>query len=179
MFKRMLVLCPTALLAAACGNDRPYPTGAPVASTATVAFSAVKFWEAGATVSWNELATDLTVAAPAPGINATRLYAELSEREIRVQARRVDPGRGRCHCQVGRQLVPRYRCADLPELDGAERHGRGGSHSHAGGVGTVGAAGRGEERGRAQHEHTFEHGACLGEMVDKTRATWHVEDRST
>src|SRR2546428_246344 len=78
MFKRMLVLGPAALIAAACGTDRPYPTGAPVASTATVAFSAVKFWEAGATVSWNELATDLAVAAPAPGINAPRLYAYLA-----------------------------------------------------------------------------------------------------
>src|SRR5438552_8262506 len=67
MFKRILVLGPAALLAAACGNDRPHPTAVAVAPTATVAFSAVKFWEAGATVRWNELATDLAVAAPAPG----------------------------------------------------------------------------------------------------------------
>ena len=63
MFKRMLVLGPAALLAAACSIDRPHPTDA---ASATVAFSAVKFWEAGATVSWNQLATDLATAAPAP-----------------------------------------------------------------------------------------------------------------
>src|SRR5207247_8531529 len=65
MFKRMLVLGPVALLAAACGTDRPYPTGAPVASTATAPFRRVKFWEAGATASWDALATGLAVAAPA------------------------------------------------------------------------------------------------------------------
>ncbi len=93
MFKRMLVLGPAALLAAACGTDRPYPTGAPVASTATMAFSAVKFWEAGATVSWNELATDLAVAAPAPGINATRLYAYLALAQFRAaEAAQAAPG---------------------------------------------------------------------------------------
>jgi len=77
MFKRILMLGPTALLVAACGNDRP-PTAVAVASTATVAFSAVKFWEAGATVSWNQLATDLATAAPAPAaapaVAGGRLY---------------------------------------------------------------------------------------------------------
>src|SRR6266550_2752107 len=84
MFKRILVLGPAALLAAACGNDRPHPTAVAVAPTATVAFSAVKFWEAGATVRWNELATDLAVAAPAPGINAARLYAYLALAQFRA-----------------------------------------------------------------------------------------------
>src|SRR2546426_8039232 len=78
MVKRMIVLGPAVLLAAACGIDSPRPTDAPAASTATVAFSAVKFWEAGATVSWNKVATDLAAAAPAPGINARRLSAYLS-----------------------------------------------------------------------------------------------------
>ncbi len=93
MFKRMLVLGPAALLAAACGNDRPYPTDAPVASTQAVAFSAVKFWEAGATVSWNKVATDLAVAAPAPGINASRLYAYLALAQFRAaEAAQAAPG---------------------------------------------------------------------------------------
>jgi hypothetical protein len=93
MFKRMLVLGPAALLAAACGIDRPHPTDAAVASTATLAFSAVKFWEAGATVSWNQLATDLAVAAPAPGINATRLYVYLALAQFRAaEAARAAPG---------------------------------------------------------------------------------------
>ena len=78
MFKRILMLGPAALLVAACGSERPHPTDP------TVAFSAVKFWEAGATVRWNELATDLAVAAPAPGINATRLYAYLAIAQFRA-----------------------------------------------------------------------------------------------
>jgi hypothetical protein len=93
MFKRMLVLGPAALLAAACSIDGPNPNDAPVASTATVAFSTVKFWEAGATVSWNQLATDLAVAAPAPGINATRLYAYLALAQFRAaEAAQAVPG---------------------------------------------------------------------------------------
>src|SRR6185295_1183796 len=73
----------------------------------------------------------------------------------------------------GGQLVPPYRCAGLPELDGAERHGRGGSHGRVGRV-AVDAAGRGQERGRAEHEHTFEHGACLGEMVALAQSVSHL-----
>src|SRR5437773_12063250 len=93
MFKRILLLGPAALLAAACGNDRPHPTAVAVASTATMAFSAGKFWEAGATVSGNELATDLAVAAPAPGINATRLYAYLALAQFRAaEAAQAAPG---------------------------------------------------------------------------------------
>src|SRR5438034_4770210 len=89
----MLVLCPAALLAAACGTDRPHPTGVAVAATAPVAFSAVKFWEVGATVTWNELATDLAVAAPAPGITATRLYAYLALAQFRAaEAAQAAPG---------------------------------------------------------------------------------------
>lgn len=79
MFKRTFVLGTAALLAAGCGIDRPHPTDATSTSTAlasngSAAFSAVKFWEAGATVSWNELATNLATAAPAPGVNAIRVY---------------------------------------------------------------------------------------------------------
>src|SRR5690348_14795623 len=76
-----------AAIAVACSPDG-LPVGPPAsaltASRAGVPFtdgsalSAVKFWEAGATVSWNQLATDLAAAAPAPGINASRLYAYLS-----------------------------------------------------------------------------------------------------
>jgi membrane-associated phospholipid phosphatase len=81
MRSRILVLVPVAFLAAACGVDRT--TG--VARTdAAVAFDAVKFWEAGATVSWNQLATDLATAAPAPGINATRMYVYLALAQFRA-----------------------------------------------------------------------------------------------
>lgn len=84
MFKRILVLGPAALLITACGIDRPHPTDATVESGASVAFSATKFWDAGAAVSWNKLASDLAAAAPAPGINASRLYAYLSLAQFRA-----------------------------------------------------------------------------------------------
>src|SRR5580765_436734 len=98
MFKRTLVMGTTALFVAACGTDRPGPTDATSASTTLrpgggAAFSAVKFWEAGATVSWNQLATDLATAAPAPGINAIRLYAYLSLAQFRAaEAAQATPG---------------------------------------------------------------------------------------
>src|SRR2546426_9826622 len=87
MFKRILMLGPVALLAAACSSERPPPTDP------TVAFSAVKFWEAGATVSWNQFATDLAQAAPAPGINTIRLYTYLSLAQFRAaEAAQAAPG---------------------------------------------------------------------------------------
>jgi hypothetical protein len=98
MFKRTLVLGTAALFAAGCGIDRPHPTDATLdsrtlASNGRAAFSAVKFWEAGATVSWNQLATDLATAAPAPGINAIRLYAYLSLAQLRAaEAAQATPG---------------------------------------------------------------------------------------
>ena len=98
MFRRALVLGTAALLAAGCGIDQPHPTDAAPASTRSApsgspAFSAVKFWEVGATVSWNQLATDLATAAPAPGINAIRLYSYLSLAEFRAaEAAQALPG---------------------------------------------------------------------------------------
>ena len=93
MFKRLLAHGAAALLVAACGIDRPHPTDANASSTTTLAFSAVKFWEAGATVSWNQLATDLATAAPAPGINAARLYAYLTLAQFRAaEAAQATPG---------------------------------------------------------------------------------------
>jgi len=88
MFNRIVLLGPAALLAAACSSERPHPTDP------TVAFSAVKFWEAGATVSWNQFATDLAQAAPAPGINTIRLYTYLSLAQFRAaEAAQAAPGR--------------------------------------------------------------------------------------
>src|SRR5690348_7264903 len=91
-----------AAIAVACSPDG-LPVGPPAsaltASRAGVPFtdgsalSAVKFWEAGATVSWNQLATDLAAAAPAPGINAARLYAYLSLAQLRAaEAAQAAPG---------------------------------------------------------------------------------------
>src|SRR3954464_1605226 len=98
MFKRIIMLGTAALFAAGCGTDRPHPTDATLVSTTlnpngSAAFSAVKFWEAGATVRWNQLATDLATAAPAPGINAIRLYTYLSLAQLRAaQAAQAAPG---------------------------------------------------------------------------------------
>jgi len=98
MFRHILALGTAALLAAGCGIDRPHPTDATLTSTTlasngSAAFSAVKFWEAGATVSWNQLATDLATAAPAPGINAIRLYTYLSLAQLRAaEAAEATPG---------------------------------------------------------------------------------------
>jgi hypothetical protein len=66
----------------------------PTASTgAFLTADAVKFWEAGATVSWNQLASDLAAAAPAPGINAGRLYVYLSLAQLRAaEAAQAAPG---------------------------------------------------------------------------------------
>jgi hypothetical protein len=93
MFNRLLLLGPAVLVAAACGIDRPHPTDASMAANTSVAFSAVKFWDAGAAVSWNRLATDLATAAPAPGINAIRLYTYLSLAQLRAaEAAEAAPG---------------------------------------------------------------------------------------
>ena len=93
MFKRMLLLGTAVLVAAACSIDRAHPTDASVAANTSVAFSAVKFWDAGATVSWNQFATDLAQAAPAPGINTIRLYTYLSLAQFRAaEAAQAAPG---------------------------------------------------------------------------------------
>jgi len=93
MLKRMLLLGTAVLVPAACSIDRPHPTDASVAANTSVAFSAVKFWEAGATVSWNQLATDLATAAPAPGVNTIRLYTYLSLAQLRAaEAAQAAPG---------------------------------------------------------------------------------------
>ena len=98
MYKRTLAFGAAALLAAGCGIDRPHPTDATLASatlapSGRAAFSAVKFWEVGATVSWNQLATDLATAAPAPGINAIRMYTYLSLAQLRAaEAAQASPG---------------------------------------------------------------------------------------
>ena len=93
MFKRMLLLGTAVLVAAACSIDRAHPTDASVAANTSVAFSAVKFWDAGATVSWNQFATDLAQAASAPGINTIRLYTYLSLAQFRAaEAAQAAPG---------------------------------------------------------------------------------------
>lgn len=66
-----------AALAAACSEPNTAPTGA----GSEVSASAVKFWEAGATANWNELATSL---ADQTAIDQGRLYAYLSMAQFRA-----------------------------------------------------------------------------------------------
>jgi len=70
MRMRMLALLPATLLAAASSADRP-TAAAP--ADAAVAFDAVKFWEAGATVAWNERANALAAVRVISANRLTRL----------------------------------------------------------------------------------------------------------
>jgi membrane-associated phospholipid phosphatase len=77
---RALAVAAGALLAAACSEPSgPAPDVA--ASGITVDARAVKFWEAGATAAWNELATGLADQTP---IDQSRLYAYLSLAQFRA-----------------------------------------------------------------------------------------------
>ena len=80
---------PAALLTTACDIDRPTGVAAAPAGLAP-SFSAVKFWEAGATVAWNERATNLAAVRV---IDAVRLYAYLGMAQFRAaQAAQAGPG---------------------------------------------------------------------------------------
>ena len=72
-----LTILVCAAAAVGCGETNTAPEG----SGTEVAYSAVKFWEAGATVRWNELATSLAARRV---INANRLYAYLSMAQYRA-----------------------------------------------------------------------------------------------
>ena len=90
MPKRMLVLVPAMVLAAACGVDRPSGVVVPTVVASGPAFSAVKFWEAGATVAWNERANDMAAVRV---IDAVRLFAYLSLAQFRAaEAAEAAPG---------------------------------------------------------------------------------------
>lgn len=90
MLKRMLVLVSVACLATACAIDRPTEVSRAVASDGSATFSAVKFWEVGATVSWNERATAL---AAVRATDAVRMYTYLSLAQFRAaEAADAAPG---------------------------------------------------------------------------------------
>lgn len=72
----ILAILTSATLTAGCGDTNTAPGGA----STEVAYSNVKFWEAGATAGWNELATSLAARRV---INANRLYAYLSMAQYR------------------------------------------------------------------------------------------------
>jgi len=77
---------------AACGDHPTAPNDrtAALPIPGTVDPNAVKFWEAGATVAWNALATDLAARRP---ISAIRLYVYLSLAQLRAaEAANASPG---------------------------------------------------------------------------------------
>jgi membrane-associated phospholipid phosphatase len=81
MRKHLIVLLPAALLAAACSHDSPTAVAANARLGATASSDAVKFWEVGAAVSWNERATTLAAARV---IDASRLYLYLGMAQFRA-----------------------------------------------------------------------------------------------
>src|SRR5690606_12469221 len=76
---RTLAAAAGTLLVAACSE----PNGPAPVTTGGIAVeaSAVKFWEAGATAAWNELATALTDQTP---IDQSRMYTYLSLAQFRA-----------------------------------------------------------------------------------------------
>jgi membrane-associated phospholipid phosphatase len=90
MRKHLIVLFPVALLAAACSQDSPNPVTPATRVGGSATADAVKFWEAGATVHWNELATSLAAVRV---IEAGRLYLYLSMAQYRAaEAAQNTPG---------------------------------------------------------------------------------------
>ena len=85
---RLLAFTSVISLAAACDiGTAPEPSGA---ADTRIEVSAVKFWEAGATVAWNERATTLAAARV---IGAGQLYLYLSMAQFRAaEAAQAVPG---------------------------------------------------------------------------------------
>jgi membrane-associated phospholipid phosphatase len=75
-----LAILASAALAAGCGEANTAPSGAETGGS-EVAYSAVKFWEVGASAGWNQIATSLAARRP---IDAGRLYAYLSMAQFRA-----------------------------------------------------------------------------------------------
>jgi membrane-associated phospholipid phosphatase len=84
----LIVLLPAALLAAACSQDSP--TAASSIARPEAVANAVKFWEAGATVAWNERAEALAAARV---VNASQVFLYLSMAQFRAaEAAQAAPG---------------------------------------------------------------------------------------
>ena len=90
MRKHLIALLPAVLLAAACGQDSPDAVAPVPRAGARPTANAVKFWEAGATVAWNEMATTLAAARV---IGASQFYLYLSMAQYRAaEAAQAVPG---------------------------------------------------------------------------------------
>jgi membrane-associated phospholipid phosphatase len=89
MRRRFLILIPAGFVASACGVDQP--TSVPRAiGDPSAALSAVKFWDANATVAWNKAATDLAAVRV---VSSGRVLAYLSLAQLRAaEAAQAEPG---------------------------------------------------------------------------------------
>jgi membrane-associated phospholipid phosphatase len=83
------MLIPAGFVISACGVDQP--TSVPRAiGDPSAALSAVKFWDANATVAWNKAATDL---AAVQVVSSGRVHAYLSLAQLRAaEAAQAEPG---------------------------------------------------------------------------------------
>jgi membrane-associated phospholipid phosphatase len=90
MRKHLFVLLPAVLLGTACREDSPDAVAPVLRAGGTATADAIKFWEVGATVSWNERATTL---AGARVTDAGRMYLYLSMAQYRAaEAAQAAPG---------------------------------------------------------------------------------------
>jgi membrane-associated phospholipid phosphatase len=106
------------VLVAACAETSTAPNGAD-AERAGAANSAVKFWDVGASASWNELATDLTTRRVT---NASRLYAYLSLAQFRAaeaaEAIRPHPPISSAIGAASAVVLSSFFPADVAEIEG-------------------------------------------------------------
>lgn len=93
----VLAVVASAVVVAGCGEEVAAPTGA-TAERVEVAYSAVKFWEAGATVAWNQTARELVaaraVASPAAQL---RIFAYLTLAQYNAIVTAEDTKNGGTH----------------------------------------------------------------------------------
>ena len=90
MLKHLRLLVPVGFVVTACSVDRPTEVTSAPQTSATPAFNAVKFWEAGATVRWTEIATGLVASRPT---DVGRFYVYLALAQFRAaEAAEAVPG---------------------------------------------------------------------------------------
>jgi membrane-associated phospholipid phosphatase len=117
-FKFVTITVGIMVLVAACAETSTAPNGADAARSG-VSNSAVKFWDVGASASWNELATDLTTRRVT---NASRLYAYLSLAQFRAahaaEAIRPHPPTSSAIGAASAVVLSSFFPADVAEIEG-------------------------------------------------------------
>jgi hypothetical protein len=115
---KALTLLGIMVLVTACAETSTAPNSAD-ASRSRTANSAVKFWDVGASASWNELVTDLTTRRVT---NANRLYAYLSLAQFRAaqaaKAIRPHPPTSSAIGAASAAVLSSFFPADVAEIEG-------------------------------------------------------------